>query len=742
MDDVQPDIAACASEPIRIPGGIQAHGALLVIDPTSLKILQTSANVERLLGFKPAPGLTIHAIPGSDTDPLISEIVRWLRGGAEVPLLRTARLDRRSMQVLGHLTHQGAILEFEEGPGREVETLASLYPRLGRFVNTIESIATIEDLARIAAREMRDLTQFNRVLVYSFDKHWNGTVIAEEGDGVLPSYLDLRFPASDIPAQARELYRLNRVRLIPDADYAPSPIVPAESPVDGQSLDLSCAALRSVSPIHLQYMRNMETFASMSVSIVVDGKLWGLISCHNRTPKRVNAQVRTACDFLGQTLSLQIGARERHMHATRRIELKKVETELLAELALAESFQAGMARNPQAWLGLTGAAGAAVVLQGEFHTAGKAPDEAHLRRLALWLESRGNSDVFVTTSLSEHWPEAVEFADTASGLVAASISQIRASYLMWFRPEIVRTVSWAGNPQKAMSPGPDQRFGPRKSFENWKELVQKQSRPWSEAEIDSAADFRNAIVNIVLKQAEQRAELSDELFRTNKELESFSYSISHDLRAPLRHIVGYAELLSEREKSLDEKSRHYLDSIIDAAMSAGQLVDDLLSFSQFGRQSLSLFPIDMKKLCNEVVGALAPESKDRAVEWRIGDLPPTRGDGVLLRQALLNLMDNALKYTRDRTPAVIEISGEDQPSETVYTIRDNGVGFDMAYVAKLFGVFQRLHRSEDFEGTGIGLAIVKRVIDRHGGWIRAEGELDKGSVFTFGLPKATEAAHG
>lgn len=743
MDDVQPDITDCAAEPIRIPGGIQAHGALLVISPESLKILQASANVDKLLGFKPAHGSTLHAIPGSDIDPLISEVVRWLRSGAEVPLLRTARLDRRSMQVLGHLTPQGAILEFEEGPEREIDTLASLYPRLGRFVNAIESIGTVRGLAETAAREMRELTQFNRVMVYSFDKHWNGTVLAEDGDGTLPSYLDLRFPASDIPAQARDLYRLNRTRVIPDADYVPSPIVPAESPIDRRPLDLSFAALRSVSPIHLQYMRNMQTLASMSVSIVVDGRLWGLISCHNRTPKRVNAQIRTACDFLGQTLSLQIGARERHTHATRRIELKKTESDLLASLALAESFQAGMAENPEAWLGLTGASGAAVMLQGEFRTAGMTPNEDQLRRLADWLESRGKNNIFATSSLPEHWPEAAEFSEAASGLIAASISRIRASYLMWFRREVVHTVTWAGNPQKAMAPGPDQRFGPRKSFENWKELVRKQSQPWSEAEIDSAADFRNAIVNIVLRQAEQRAELSDELGRINKELESFSYSISHDLRAPFRHIVGYAELLSEREKGrLDEKSCHYLDSIVEAAISAGKLVDDLLSFSQFGRQSLTTFPVDMKKLAKEVIGALAPEASGRKVDWRIGDLPPTRGDGVLLRQALLNLMDNALKYTRGRDPAVIEISGEDRPGETVYTVRDNGVGFDMAYVNKLFGVFQRLHRSEDFEGTGIGLAIVKRVFDRHGGWIRAEGAVEKGASFVFGLPKRTEAAHG
>lgn len=744
MDGAHPDFADCASEPIRVPGGIQAHGALVVVDPDSLRVLQASANAETTLGLRLVPGQvsTIHAIPGTDVDPVIGEMLRWLKGGAESTFLRTARLSRRHMQVIGHRTPQGVILEFEDGPEHENETLAALYPRLGRFVNAIEPITDVRAIAATAARETREITGFNRVLVYSFDEEWNGTVIAEDGNDVLPSYLDLRFPAADIPAQARDLYRLNRLRLIPDVDYLISPIVPAASPVDGRPLDLSFAGLRSVSPVHLQYMRNMETAASMSISILVDGNLWGLISCHNRAPKRVNAQVRTACDFLGQTMSLQIGARERHAHASRRIELKRTESELLARLATADSFEAGLAANPEAWMGLTGAQGAAVVLEGDVKTTGRTPTPAQLRQLAAWLEDNAEDDVFVTRSLTESWPEAEAFTDVASGLVAARVSQIRASYVMWFKPEVVHTVTWGGDPRKAMAPGPDRHFGPRRSFERWKEVVHRRSQPWSAAEISSAADFRNAIVNFVLRQAEQRAQLSDELARSNRELESFSYSISHDLRAPFRHIVGYAELLSERESNLDEKSRHYLDSIVEAALSAGRLVDDLLNFSQLGRQSLSPIAVDMNKLVEETRQSLMPDAAGREVEWRISDLPAAWGDGILLRQALLNLMDNALKYSRTRSPAVIEVRGDDRPEETVYTIRDNGVGFDMAYLAKLFGVFQRLHRSEDFEGTGIGLAIVKRVIERHGGWIRAEGETGEGATFTFGLPKQEVVAPG
>jgi light-regulated signal transduction histidine kinase (bacteriophytochrome) len=293
-------------------------------------------------------------------------------------------------------------------------------------------------------------------------------------------------------------------------------------------------------------------------------------------------------------------------------------------------------------------------------------------------------------------------------------------------------VTWAGEPERG---GKGKDLHPRSSFARWQEQVRRRSAPWRPAEVEGAGELRNAIQDFVLRRAEERAALTDALQRSNKELESFSYSVSHDLRAPFRHIVGYAELLGERAGDLDGRARHYLDSIKEAALSAGRLVDDLLKFSQLNRAALTVSQVDMGKLVAEVRRSLEPETSGRNVVWQIGVLPDAWGDPALLRQALLNLIANAVKYTRGREPAVITVFGEQRGGETIYAVRDNGIGFDMAYVGKLFGVFQRLHRMEDFEGTGIGLALTKRVIDRHAGWIRAEGVVDEGATFTFGLPE-------
>jgi two-component system, chemotaxis family, sensor kinase Cph1 len=260
--------------------------------------------------------------------------------------------------------------------------------------------------------------------------------------------------------------------------------------------------------------------------------------------------------------------------------------------------------------------------------------------------------------------------------------------------------------------------------------------------VESADAFRTSIQTMVLRRAEERAELSDRLERANKELESFSYSVSHDLRAPFRHVAGFAELLAAREPNLDERSKHYVQSITDAALAAGRLVDDLLNFSQLGRASLNRSTVDMNKLATEVRRSMQPDLVDRNVAWNIGTLPKAWGDGAMLRQALQNLFENAVKYTAKRADAEITVEGVDLGDTTQYTVRDNGVGFEMAYAHKLFGVFQRLHRTEDFEGTGIGLALVKRIVERHGGTVSAEGATGQGAAFTLTLPKRETLTNG
>lgn len=748
--DVPPqvDLTTCDREPIHIPGSIQPHGYLLVLRGSDKRVAQASANVGELGGTsaKESLGGPLGGVIGERQAGAVLEAVgrRDLSRGA-VYLLTTTLADGRSFHVSAH---RGAgdvvVLELEPAETGAGLTFHNLYPLVREFIARLGSAPTVAELSQVAAEEIRRVTGFERVLVYQFDETWNGHVIAEDRDpSVYGSFMDLWFPASDIPKQAREMYRLSRLRQIVDAGYTPVPLVPALNPETGGPLDLSYASLRAVSPIHCEYLRNMEIATSFSIAIQTEGRLWGIVSCHNRTPRMVPLEVRTACDLLGQTIGLQVQAKESHAEVEHRIGLKVIHGQLLAYMSLEPHFVDGLVRHPKELLGLTGAAGAAVLFENQVHLVGETPAEAEVVRLADWLSESGSGEVFATGALSAVYEGGEAIAGWASGVLAVSISKLHRSYVMWFRPEVVETVKWGGDPRKPAEPLPgDVRLHPRKSFETWKETVRGRAAAWRPSEVETAAELRNSVVGIVLRRAEEMAELTAELERSNRELEAFSYSVSHDLRAPFRHIVGYSELLREGEgKKLSDDGRRYIDTIIESAHFAGTLVDNLLMFSQMGRNALHPLEVDVGKLAREIVADLGPTLKGREIEWRVAsNLPFVRADLTMLRLVFQNLIENAVKYSRPREKAVIEIGWREGEGEDVFWVKDNGVGFDVKYADKLFGVFQRLHKMEEFEGTGIGLANVRRVVARHGGRTWADGAVGQGATFYFSLPRTADGS--
>ncbi len=732
-------IDRCAEEPIHIPGSIQPHGFLLTVDEPQLRIQQASESVLHWLGLdartllgKPLSSFFdieridagLAALAEDDQNPFhLSDIRFSLDGAAE-----------KLFAVMAHRRHGQLILEFERS-GNPLEAYDTLYPLMRTFVAQLHGTRELESLCQLAVKEVKRITGFGRVKAYRFDADGNGLVLAEDADPGYARYMGLCFPASDIPAQARRLYQENLIRVIQDANYQPSPLVPALNPATGAPLDLSFAALRSVSPVHLHYMRNMGTLASMSISIVIRGRLWGLISCHDAQPRQVSYQTRTSCELLGRILALQIEAREVETLARRKLQLRQQIVRLLAAMADHDSVVAGFLQLPDVALDFAGAHGAAIISADTCETIGDTPDKEEILQLARWLGTQHDRLIYQSDCVARDIPDLPELAKRCAGVMAISISRLHAHYLIWFRHEQIKTVDWAGQPEKRVDRDTGA-LSPRHSFERWQEILRGYARPWEQDEIDGALELRNAVLGIVLRKAEELAQLAGELRASNKELESFSYSVSHDLRAPLRHIAGYTELLNELEGSrLSERGLRFLDNISDAASFAGTLVDNLLSFSQMGRSALRMSDVDLGALVASIREELAPDCEGRQIEWHVLPMPIVVADAAFLHMTLRNLLGNAVKYTRTRELAVIEVGAEQRHGEVMVYVRDNGVGFDMQYAGKLFGVFQRLHRMEEFEGTGIGLASVRRIIERHDGRVWAEGELDKGATFYFSLPK-------
>ena len=721
-DTPKPDLSSCDLEPIRVPGAVQPHGRVLVLDPSTLRLVAHSDNW---------PPETIEAalVGLGELD------LRELRSGAAPVSLGAWGLGEDRWDVSAHRSDRHLLYEFE--PARPSEgNEAPIYSLTRIFLPRLQDADSVDRLTALVASEMKRLTGFGRCLVYRFDEAGHGEVMAEAIDPGYDSYAGHHFPASDIPQQARALYLLNQFRLIADATYTPVPLRIIDRTLTPSDIDLSQAQLRSVSPVHLEYMRNMGTLASMSVSIMIEGKLWGLVSCHDHAPRFIGVSTRLACEHLGQLLALQIQSKESNHSVAERLALRQLMLEIVSHLADSDATLQQLVREPSLMLRVARATGAAVVLDDAVWSVGDVPAEDDVRMLAHWVTGLGE-EIYATHMLRDHYEPARDFQAVAAGVLAVSISQVHRHVILWFRPEIVRTVTWAGNPRKNAIAS-DGRIHPRLSFESWQESIRGSAVAWSDAEISAAGELRQALIGIVLRRAEEMAVVAHELTRVNKELEAFSYTVSHDLRAPMRHISGYVDLVVDLEgKSLSERALRYLGNVKDAASFAGQLVDALLDFSRMGRASLKRRAVDTQVLVADLVREFTRQERDGKVEWTLDDdYPVLYADPLLLQVAVRNLLSNALKYSRGRDPRRIAVRSVRVAQGDGLEIEDNGVGFQMKYVGKLFGVFQRLHQTEDFEGTGIGLANVKRIVERHGGSVWADGQPGVGARFGFVLPRA------
>ncbi len=720
----------CASEPIRVPGAIQPHGWLLSVDAALGTPVAWSDNWVDLLGDTPEDRLAQFAAS------LHREAAALVDGEGALSL-GMHRLGARTLHVSAHRLGELVHLELEES-GSDLGAQAPIYSLARHVVPQMQRAQSVQEVCEVVTAEMKRLTGFGRCLIYRFDADGHGEVLTEARDAGYDAYRGHHFPASDIPAQARALYRLNHLRLIPDANYTPVPVRFADGRGTALALDLSQAQLRSVSPVHLEYMRNMGTLASMSVSILVRGELWGLVSCHNHEPQPLSYQTRMACEHLGQLLSLQIEAKEENEQVSEQLRLRQLTLAMVAHLADSDATLQRLVDEPGPLLRLGRAAGAAVILNDQCWCVGHTPERETVLALGEWLSHRID-EVTHTDRLAQDAPTLPGLSAVAAGMLAISISRLHRHYVVWFRPEIAQTITWAGDPRKDARPA-GERLHPRRSFASWVEHVRGRSAPWSAAEVHAVLELRHALIGIVLKRAEEMAEVAAELGRVNRELEAFSYTVSHDLRAPMRHISGFVDLVLEIDgDSLSERTRRYLSHVKEASAHAGLLVDALLDFSRMGRAALRCTWINTDVLIDDLVREATTEAasvpREGRIEWEVQHpLPRLWADPVLMQVALRNLISNAVKYSRTRAVARITIAPVQTAVGNGLAIRDNGVGFQMKYVGKLFGVFQRLHRSEAFEGTGIGLASVRRIIERHGGSVEDWGEVDRGALFTLVLP--------
>ena len=751
------NLTNCESEPIHVPGSIQPHGFLLGLKSENHIIDFCSANSESFLSLSPEKllGKKLSEIFSANQIESFQAYIKKDRGDLSQPYVFS--ISNISYNTTIHQSADTLILEFEPFPDEPLD-LPNLYSQTRNFVSLMEQHNYLTELCNDIAIETRRITGYDRVMIYRFDEEYNGEVIAESRREDLNSFSGQKYPHTDIPAQARELYIKNPLRMITDVSYQPVPLYALNTNGEktNKSLDLSLSVLRSVSPIHIEYLKNMGVNATLTISLLKNNKLWGLIACHHYTAKNLPHYTRLSALLQGHFLTSQIAVRE----AAEEFEVSQLSDKALLEsLTLLHENDNFIEENYQApsLLKLANATGFVIFHEGKLYKNGDVPSDEDLRVLLKRLSEKYPTSGFHTEQLIDTFPEFGTLSKYAAGIIYHSIASETQDGILWLRVERRETINWAGNPHKAVvvNDAGITRLSPRKSFELWLEEVKDRSEKWRKSELNASSSFTYSLqkhVNLryVRNQENKNRILNDELKAANKELANLNWISTHDLKEPLRKIQIFASKVLDRENpDLSAQVKDSVERMRFAAEKMQLLIEDILAYSKTGNMEKVFEPTDMNDLLKGVLGELCDTMDDKNAVVTMNPLPELQVIPFQIHQLFVNLISNALKFSKENIAPVIDIQVNEVGGETILSdsslanktyheiiIQDNGIGFEKEYESRIFDVFQRLHPAHKYPGTGIGLAICKKIMENHKGFIKADSELDIGSRFLLYFPTA------
>ena len=652
MTRTEIDLTSFEKEPIHLRGLIQSHGVLFVLQEPELKILQVSNNTFQLFGLPPSTFINqkLSKFVCEKNIKLFQKSLKHqnLKSANPIKIELGDIYQPLLFDAIFHRKDGVLILEIEpEIPITESFKFVSFYHTIRNSATCLQSASDFHHLCQIIVREIRAITEFDRVMLYKFDQDGHGAVIAEERQEKFKSFLGLHYPVTDIPPQARLLYCHNWLRLIPDVNDEPIEIVPAKNPLTDRVIDLSFAVLRSVSPCHIEYLKNMGVTASMSISVLKNQKLWGLIACHHYSPKYVPYEIREACEFLGQVMSFELLTKEDNEDYEYRLNTKENQAKMLENLAfLPQKNLANLVNSKPNLLDIVSAEGAAVIgSEKNYHFLGKTPTLSAIKKIVNWLEKNNKNMIFSTDNFSNFYPEAKTFKDVASGLLAISISESSIKYILWFRPEVVQTVHWAGNPEEAfevveMKNELGYHLSPRRSFEQWKETVSCQSLPWKKYEIEGAIQLRNSLVNIVLRQGDELAKLNKALQQSESREREKAFLLEQalqELQKMQTQLVNSEKMssLGQLIAGIAHEINNPINFIYGNLTHAEEYTTNILNLINLYQESYT----DLPPAIAEVIDAMD-------LEYEREDLPKVLGSIKLGAERIITLVQSLRTFSR------------------------------------------------------------------------------------------------
>ncbi len=510
-------LSNCEREQIHLAGSIQPHGALLSVRESDQTILQASVNAAAFLGFDaPLQNLSLRALGGdvwrrAQEMPSHPDVIPYV--------VRCRLADPR--RVVNALLHRAAggelVVEIEDAA-----PLPNLAGDIERALQTIMSAGSLASLSDAAARVFKEIAGYDRVMIYRFDEEGHGEVFAETRKPELEAFLGNRYPASDIPQIARRLYVRNRVRILGDVQFAPAPVEPRVSALTGQELDMSLCFLRSASPIHVQYLKNMGVTATLVVSLMVGDKLWGLVSCHHYSPRFLPFEMRSVCELLAEAIGTRIAALESFARGQCELAARRLEQRMVASISRDGDWRGALFDSARPLLLPLSASGAALIFEGQIQTIGETPGAEAIRALAVWLKPRFVEGFYATASLGAEAPAFADLTGVAAGIAAARVSGDGEELLIWFRHERVRTITWGGKPFKPPSENDDpSELSPRRSFAQWHQVVEGTSDPWTPTDIATARMIGSSVTDVIMQfRAVQIVIAKDQLDQVSKRVKA------------------------------------------------------------------------------------------------------------------------------------------------------------------------------------------------------------------------------